>query len=201
MKKHLIFSEFDDISSNHLIDWLLYFNQKYVRYNGLREKYKQYPQLIRFFEDNISISINSSQKLYSSRTRYINASQNTIQSVYFRRPYNKETDCYTAITHCNRVLPDDKVNKKLQDAALVLKETIVDSIKFNSNKILGTYHRNRMMKPVVLHLAALSDFNIPNTLISNKKSDILNFFYDNNKKMRVLTKDRNIFVSLQKKPL
>jgi len=172
----IIFSEKKDYSTNKVIDWLIYWNQKYKRYNGLAE-------------DEVEIDFNKA--MFSAQIEDDNASlnisiegqsiSNGIKSVWFRRPNKGVDDFYRPILKNNSGIPRVVFNSLLKSHFTIFKDLLVQF--YLQFKNLGSYSITGLNKPKVLLLASKHGLNIPKTLITNSTNELRRFFESNNQKI------------------
>jgi len=173
---HLFFSEINDVSTNYVIDWLIYMKQKYIRYNGkmINSTEFDFSQLLFSFDfgnrhNNSQISLNNSDILKN------------IKSIWFRRPYNGVKDLYDPIENFSIDIPKDKINNLLRQHNKILKDFIVNLVENKCKTVLGSYNIFELNKPEILLLAKQTGLNIPNTIITNSYDDVKKFYLRNNK--------------------
>lgn len=173
---NIIFSEETDFSTNYLIDWFIYFNEHYLRYNGASELNKEN----NLFSQESSIHINNEngKSLYIKREKISN-----INSIYFRRPYSGYKDFY--VEYENKV--DENlakyINDKIKKFSMVLKKSIIGDLLVNTKNILGGYEKTNLNKLLVLEKAVDSGLNIPKTIITSSYYEITQFYNACNKKI------------------
>lgn len=172
MEYTLIYSELNDFSTNRVIDWFIYYGLNYKRYNG---KYSESQNNFNF-NKKINLKLPKKQvfKLKNSNT----SENEIINSIWFRRPSKRLID----VEFTNEYLLEDlglkkKIIRDVKNNDRIYKEFFADRI---SDLKLGSYDITGLNKPMVLSLASEIGLVIPNTLITNQKSDVVDFLYENN---------------------
>lgn len=169
---NLIFSEFNDQSTNYIIDWFLYFNKGFYRDNGLVKD----STLLDLKNNVYSININNeSVKI---------ANVKHIDSIWYRRPYEGlDPILMKDIWSEKNKIPKDLFHNNLKYHNLRFKEIFHESINNSCSKVIGAYDKNTLNKSVVLLEAQSVGLKIPKTIITNSSEDLEKFLFENNGKI------------------
>ncbi len=180
---NIIFSEENDVSTNYLIDWFIFFKVKYLRYNGLRDTNQLNnapPQFDNLFPQDFIMHINNKQ----GKCLFIKGEKvSDITSIYFRRPYNGDKDYYQEYTENLDQDLINYINSKIRKYSIILKQSIVDDLLINTKNILGRYDKTNLNKVITLKKAMDSGLNIPATIITGSYSDVVKFYNAHNQKI------------------
>ena len=169
-----IFSSVDDKSTNHIIDWLRYWNKQFIRVNDNftyinNDRLEQNELTIHLDKQNDNIS-------------FLGRNMFDITSIYYRRPRNNNLDFYHPISVGNiDAQLINELNSKLKSYSHTLKEYIIRKIDTNAKTIIGYYHRTKLNKLVALSAAKEVGLAIPNTIVTNSAKEACDFFYKNNR--------------------
>lgn len=161
----MIFSEKDDISTNHVIDWLLFFKAKFYRDNG-----RDYPSLLGY-NNSFEISISNSNTNVELRANDI-INQRDNLSIWFRRPCKHINEGINLSVHYD--LPKKVTDKNLKNHDLIFRESFIHFITKKA-KCFGSYEITGLNKIKVLESAVKNSLKIPDSLISNSKKKVLQF--------------------------
>jgi len=169
---HIIFSEYNDTSTNKLIDWFIYYNENFLRYNGYDKKnsYEQFSEL------NTSL-VNGNLSFKYKYGKHIITSEN-ISSIYYRRPNKGVYDFVTTIDQSDKF--SSYIATKQRSIGRVLKKSFIHNIEKKCTNILGNYNKTELNKWEVLLIASSLDIMIPNTILTNSNNDVVDFFKNNN---------------------
>lgn len=152
----LILSIYDDPSTNHVIDWLTFKNEKVLRVNTSKDIFKLFEKF-----NNIKLSNDEN----SLRVESIN-------SVWFRRSpipnYSKIFNDSRASYETNRFLTSE--NNAILDLLYILLQ---------DRKWLNDYKTSRPRKIDQLLIAKEVGLQIPNTAIICTKSELTSFLEEN----------------------
>ncbi len=166
---HLLFSEEIDFSTNRVIDWLYYYDQKYEKHiDHIKAKNDHF----NFEDKTIAISFGGSD---SHETFEIKDALGSIDinSTWFRRPtLNSKT--LSPENENLGVYPTEYLeysNKKRM-------KTFWEFLCYNltPKKKLGSYDIVELNKPIILKKAQEHNLQIPKTLITNSKEELRIFF-------------------------
>jgi ATP-GRASP peptide maturase of grasp-with-spasm system len=163
----LILSQNLDLSTSHVIDWIESFGEKVCRVNETD-----------FFDSICFISNNSGFKI-NLRGKYKEINSDEIKAFWYRRGQIK-------IKHPKGLLDveDSNLTNWYKTEVQYVKNTIYDSLKHIHH--VGCISNNRINKNGVLIKARKNGLSIPETIITNRKKDFLNF--KQNSKKDVITK-------------
>ncbi|WP_306350325.1 grasp-with-spasm system ATP-grasp peptide maturase [Flavobacterium sp. '19STA2R22 D10 B1'] len=165
----IIFSETTDLSTNQVIDWLIFNNTKYIRYNEAKSYYKQ-----SLLDKSYSYKIGDNIFDHSIEN------SNQIKSIWFRRPYKGINDMFEIIP-TNGLIPFKKLESNLKNHYTILKNLIINSLL--KYRTLGSYETIQLNKPIVLSIAKNVGLKIPNTIITNDYKELRRFYIQNNNKI------------------
>ena len=159
----LILSTEQDLSTTLVMEWLFSFGEVVLRINETDEISIEH---ISISNDSIEICLNS---------KGITFQLNQIKSYWYRRGELTISRIDSSVSAY--------VKKHLEGELI----TVVDYIHFalSKEKYLGSYFNNNQNKLINLELARESGLMIPNSLISMKRSNIINFINNNH---NVITK-------------
>lgn len=148
----LIYTRKNDVTVDKVIDWLYsYYGKNVYRINN---------GLIEFLQKNsLLIDVSASE---------ISINQNNINAIWLR----KNPDVEITLPH------NDKTQKHIEDELNAIKFGIFAISKYSNKHILGTnatYNSLDVNKIQVLLMAKQLGLNIPPSIISNTKENILNF--------------------------
>ena len=162
----LIYSTLIDPSTNCVIDWLNFYNKTWYRVN-IKEDLVQKEMLLKINDHGLNQDFTlNNQKL----------NINEIESVWFRR-----TPSNSLISFISRIPEDlkDVLNKNAQSELSSLNEYIFFTLK---NKYsLGNSRIFNLNKLAQLEIAMKFGVKIPQTIVTNNKADLLNFYKKNKK--------------------
>ena len=177
---HIIFSEPFDSSTNHLIDWFMYYDEKFIRYNGSHDEHVKSLDLNRS-KINIQFGNQNEEFTYEIDNKVI--SNKNIKSIFLRRP-SRQTSGFHHLIKGNESPFMDYLNSKLKQNGKVLKDLMVHNFETNSIRKVGCYrdHLN-LNKPKVLLLAKKNGLLIPKTLITADKNIVSSFLKEHNNKI------------------
>ncbi|WP_343662327.1 grasp-with-spasm system ATP-grasp peptide maturase [Chryseobacterium mucoviscidosis] len=160
----LISSDQYDYSTNHIIDWLIFFKEKFIRINK-NDDYK-----ITFSESKLNLSFDGESIDLSKLTGY-----------FYRRGKIQNKHDNNSMDHLNDVSND---HSKIIDEYInfILERKIS----------IGKYSTVNINKLIVLEVAKEIGFAIPNSYIIDKKSDI-SFLYNFNSELITKNHSNNSF--------
>lgn len=178
-KKILIISEESDYSTSQVIDWLLYYDIDFIRVND--------SDLFDINEINIAdkIQINATITLKSSKKK-ININSSDLKSIWYRRGFlNSRRDLY------NNLNCDKEINKEIQleyENQVKYIENFLNLLTRSNNAInsIGNELDNNTNKLYNLKLAQNSGLKVPNSLMTNNKKALKEFY--NKYKHKIITK-------------
>lgn len=155
----LILSDEDDSTTDDVLDWLDYFNAKYIRINGSNE--------INFYDLKLDFKTNNFRLIFLNEV--INS--NNIISYWYRRGHlNFKVDYLDKSTHNSlNIAANSSINREYFD----LSNYIYDFLERKHG--IGSFHENQTNKLVNLITASKIGLKIPNTQIFTTKSDLRNF--------------------------
>ena len=157
-----IVSEKDDITTDYVVEWLIALDQRFTRVNFETESQLNF---LRLSNDSFSIKLND-----------IEASK--IKKIWHRRAYNSFTPKKLRSSGFYPYL-------KKEEEGFVKP---IESILKNKIDYVGSYiSENENYKIQHLLLAKSVGMLIPNTLITTKKEELLDFYFENNHS--IITKD------------
>lgn len=170
----VIVSEHGDESTNWVIDWISYYKEKFIRINR--------DDLLDSNKTNLKVEIDSS---YDDIRVKINdeINRDEIKSIWFRR------SVYPYLS--NDILPELQENVEFSDVKKNFYYEYFNSSLFlyacleKNKKKLGNFRQWRLNKLEVLTLAKESGILVPDTIVTNKKSDVEEFIRD---KKSIITK-------------
>lgn len=178
---NIILSEIDDVSTNYIIDWFLLYDEKFIRYNGIKNE----KSIFNFDKVLYNLNLeNDSFDLLSKNNFKLNSS--SLKSIWYRRPFIGVSD-FTKIEKSNF---DNRINFNLIENNIlyhnkVFKDIIIDSFNSAAKKI-GTYEKNSLNKFIILKKAKKIGLDIPNTIVTNSQSKAISFLKKNN--FEIITK-------------
>jgi ATP-GRASP peptide maturase of grasp-with-spasm system len=156
----LILSSQDDLSTNDVIDWLRFYNYKFLRIS--EEDIIEYDDLFlnnNFFDVHLNIN-NIKYKLSDFKAFWYRRSH---YNIYFNKiPFN--------------TILGDKINNHLSSEAQEIHKIVKKTIQ---NKSINKYDDLFVNKLEVLKKAAEYGFKIPRTLVTNNKSKLTDFYFEN----------------------
>lgn len=166
----LLFSQENDLSTNEVIDWLIHYKQDFVRIN-IDEKNSYQNQLL------ISNNITHCNITHNDKT--INLKK--VKSYWYRRGGN-----FTMPKSVN--LPKFSKTKKLQkelstdlwQEANTISEFIYNNLQKNT-KHIGDRSTSSPNKLEMLQIAKESGLDIPNTVVTGAKKELIEFIKSNPK--------------------
>lgn len=173
----LIHSNCDDVSTNDVIDWLNYFNQKFIRINDNSIFFIETIELDNLSKEKIILKISTPYS--TDKTREVDLS--VIKSYWYRRG-----GFYTppeTIKDRNITELIKEFNYYIHRESGAIKVFLYSYL--NDIKHIGNYNHNGTNKLYNLFLAKKVGLKIPETLVAKKKKPIFNFFKTNKK---VITK-------------
>ena len=170
----IIFSEANDISTNRVIDWLIYYQKKYIRYNGPPIDDKDF----NFNKAIISLNLNEAYNKFELVHENSQITDNTIEAVWFRRPYKGTKDFPSQFLEKICEIENEEIESILRFHYKNFKELLAEL--FSKRITLGSYQTTSMNKPVVLLLAQQFGLEIPKTLITNSFDKLKEFYLMNN---------------------
>ncbi|SHI71242.1 grasp-with-spasm system ATP-grasp peptide maturase [Aquimarina spongiae] len=169
----IIFSEEVDLSTNHVMNWFIYKNRRVKRYNG-KTSFTGHNS---FEFNNRKFSIHLDKESESQINFSNEEDEENITSLWFRRPYNAVDDITVDIEGEEFLFPDLEILRSIGFNYKIFKDFFVT--KF-CNRCLGSYFVTGLNKPFTLELAKKTGLLIPNTIITNSKNDVVEFFLVNN---------------------
>ena len=169
MNMILFISEDNDISTNHVIDWISYWGYKFIRIN--QSDINQFNYLL-FTNDNVndcSLRIRGREILLSDIYSTWFRRGSMLFEEYFNKPTTSEilNDCLF-----NKMIPEIEHSIKGIVRFLIYKKCLGNN-NYSSNKV------------EVLQIAQKVGLMIPETIITNNKRDVKSFI---NKHKRIITK-------------
>ncbi|WP_449400683.1 grasp-with-spasm system ATP-grasp peptide maturase [Chryseobacterium wanjuense] len=158
----VIYTENNDITANYVIEWLNYL------YDG---------EIRRINTDFFSVA---KQEEY-----FLDINEdNSVKSIWYRRPGRRPIPIRTIP---EGLLIKDLNNKDLESRLMhsankeLMSINLYDLLhKYNSEKILGNPLIYEVNKFEVLRMAKKLGINIPNSIITNSKAKLIDFFHDCN---------------------
>lgn len=165
----LILSENSDLSTNHVIDWVISFDYPFVRINSDDEI-----ELIELGLDSFTLLINGEKTI----------SYDEIKSVWFRRGNVKIKKV------SDKVLSENKFLSYLKEHINVELEAYSDYINFllSNKRSIGSSDKMHINKFVVLREAEALGFKIPYTYVVSNKAKIYELLKENTS---LITKSSN----------
>ncbi len=154
----VLFSYEGDKSTNHLIDWLEYYNCKYIRINLLNEDFRN----IKLFMSNDSLTI----ELHLLSGEMINIAQCDyfyVRGVGFNKPKLENTTN----------LPDKIFHHYIDEEFNALTKFFYSEV---NKKSVGCFYTDSHRKLQQLSYAKQTGLSICNTLITNSRNDITNYY-------------------------
>jgi ATP-GRASP peptide maturase of grasp-with-spasm system len=161
----LIISDRNDFSTNEVIDWILHKNYKFCRINREDELNINKLELI---NNKVEFEIQNSVRKFKL---------SNLKAYWYRRGYlnfnNNENNSFIKKI-INNTYFSNSLFHYLNDESNALKNSIYEQI-YQLNGF-GKFNENDTNKFTNLFKAALVGLNVPNTIISNKKSFFKSFF-------------------------
>lgn len=160
----LIISTRDDVSTNNVIDWLLFCEKKHIRLNS---------DYFFDFQKHFSFSLND------SKTEFISSDSNLplkeITSVWYRRSSLESENLEELLSSYTSTLGGSSGDLKysLKQELRILKNSFFSYL--NKFKLLGNFSNSSLNKIDVLYLANSLNIRIPPTLVTTKKRELLKF--------------------------
>jgi len=148
----LIFSYSGDLSTDYVIDWLNFYKHPVYRLNSDD-----------FYDSDISVDIKKNEILINGNTLPLKL----INAVWFRK-FGLKKD----FKLLNNKSIDSKHLFQLCDENYIMFDLITYLLK--NKKWLTNPDKSRLNKGIVLKEAQLCGLNIPNTIFTNNKNDIIN---------------------------
>ncbi|MCK8522513.1 grasp-with-spasm system ATP-grasp peptide maturase [Aquimarina sp. D1M17] len=166
---HLLFSEEVDFSTNRVIDWLYYNDEKYEKHIDHNKAQKDH---FNFEDKTIAVSFGGNITDPIFKVNDIKDPVD-INSTWFRRP-----------TINSKTLSPEKQNfgvypkEYLEYSNQKRMRTFWDFLCYNLQKTkkLGSYEIVDLNKPIILKKAQEHNLTIPKTLITNSIDELRNFF-------------------------
>lgn len=161
----LIISEHTDASTNWVIDWLAYYGVKFQRINRNDLLFSQ--------ENNITYFVGKNIDEFNIKVAGTDIDVNDITAVWFRRSVYK--NLHKEIFH---EIKDEgtliEVRRNFYYEYLNANKLVFSSLE-RGKKVLGNFRKFRLNKIEILQIAKRNGLDIPNSLITNKKEDLINF--------------------------
>lgn len=151
----VIFSELMDVSTNDVIDWFLYYDKEFNRYNGITSD-----------KGVNNFSFNNS---FCFTVPNISTAKFKKKSIWFRRPSHDLIDGKIELSALFEYKLGYKITKAIQYNDKIFKEFLVE---YSFNRKLGSYNITGLNKPLVLSYANEYGLDIPETIITNSKNKI-----------------------------
>lgn len=167
-KMILIFSEEEDVSSNLVMDWLTYFDAKCIRINPDKS----------LFKIKIELSNNKQDILLYINNKLIRLSD--ISVFWYRRGNLSNLASFIKFIEDGF---STNVFNHLKHEFNTIEKYIVYSLSKKHH--LGDYYQGNANKLISLLLAKEVGLNIPNTIVSDKKEDLVEFI---KKEKNIITK-------------
>ena len=161
----LILSEEKDLSTVHIIEWLLYWGIPFVRIN----------QEDRISIKRISINVQRKSEIILVKNGKEEISINQIKAYWYRRGFffDEAIKCKPAQ---NDLIAQEKVLSYMEEEQKKCFEYL--NFVLDGLPRIGTFDTRRVNKLKILHLAWQFGLEIPETLISSEKTDYLSAFPD-----------------------
>lgn len=157
----LIYSIKSDETTNKVIDWLDFFNEKWRRINLLH------------FGDNTNFTINFSnnKKVLSIENDFQNINIKKVKSVWLRR-----YSYYSPFNYSNDIDLDSLryIRNNIEEEKTSVWELLNRNL-FKREKWLNHFESIKISKMKQLELAINLKINIPHTIITTQKSDLIKF--------------------------
>jgi len=171
----LIISNSSDITTNEVINWLLFFNKEFLRINE--------DDLVEYL--NVSIS----NELHNVKIKIKNKvyNLNEFEAVWYRRGFIKTIK--TKLVFDDAKLKDE-IEKQLSTESANLNSHFLNSIAKRSINKPDDVFLNKMD---ALSIAPTFDINIPNTIITSSKEELTKF-YKNHKKIITKNFTQGVFI-------
>lgn len=178
----LILSAKDDFSTNDVINWLVFMDKKFIRIS--EEDEIQFSK-IEITNENIDLLIIINNK--------IEIKLSEINRFWYRR---SSLNIFIEKLQKNTIL-NSKVNNHLFLEGHMLQIYFINEIK---NKSLNIPSDNYLNKLIVLREAVELEINVPKTLVTNSKKELLSF-YSAHKKLITKNISPGVFITEQNKVL
>ncbi len=164
----IIASSEEDISTNKVIDWLAHtYEVDYRRINGLEWFGYQTKTSFRFNKNQVQANYSDSNKRFSIEE---------VTSIWFRKDtyaiFSKEVGRGKEI--------DAQVNNHLKEEHYYAKEGFYELLKKQAKQVIGHRIISEPEKINNLLIAKSIGIDIPDTLVTTNKADLLEFFKENN---------------------
>ncbi len=174
---HLIFSEYIDFSSNRVIDWLIYYDQKYQKYIGQPKTGDHF----RFDNKIITACFGGTDDEESFMIKD-NNQEIDFESVWFRRPVHNTNSFLFDIEHNYKgSYPKGLLVDTIHKREKVLWDFLGYKLKEKHHQ--GSFEVVELNKPIILKKAQSLGLTIPKTLITNSRQDLEIFFKNCNNKI------------------
>jgi hypothetical protein len=164
----VISSTEEDVSTNKVIDWLAYhYKIPYQRVNGLE-----------WFNDK-SVStfrFNNTSEMGDIECQDTNLSLDKVTAVWFRK--DRTANFSKDVTKGEEV--NKQVNRHLNEEYFYAKEGLYRMLIQQSNQVIGHRIITEPQKIDVLLEAKKIGIDIPDTLVTNNKEDLLAFYKEHN---------------------
>lgn len=173
----------NDVSTNYVINWLNFYQTKWIRVNSKAKLVSEdlYFRLSNDQSSTLKIKINNNQ---------IDISK--ISSVWYRRTPEYE---YFDFDLKNQKEFKSVIEKTVISEAGVFYDFFVSSMK--QKKCLGNPHVFNLNKINQLEIVSHLGLNVPETIITTKKSDVIDF-YNEHKKIIVKPLHNVAFLQIKK---
>ncbi|MDO9254631.1 MAG: hypothetical protein Q7U54_03890 [Bacteroidales bacterium] len=185
----VIFSEPEDISTNKVIEWLIYYRKEFLRYNGPSVDFKEFS----LNESTISVILNESYNKFQIIHENKQLTNNNIEAVWFRRPYKGTKDFPSQFQEKICELDNEEIESVLRFHYKNFKELLSDL--FSKKIALGSYNTTSLNKPLVLLLAQKCGLEVPRTIITNSYDKLKEFYLANNNKIICKALYENVLTS------
>jgi hypothetical protein len=146
----LIISSDTDMTTSDVIEWLRYYQVNFFRIND-SDKYVLL---------NYSLSTNSCAIEIIVNQKKIQL--HSIRAIWYRRGF------------LNNIFFDKQIEKIVQTSA-ILNEHLLNFVETNAHKSLGKFSFNNLLKLDILFFARKAGFEIPKSLVTSFKSELLKF--------------------------
>jgi ATP-GRASP peptide maturase of grasp-with-spasm system len=181
MNKVLIISKEQwELSTEQVMDWIWYLGGEVERLNG---------DVFEKLEHDIAIEMRGTQLLKINKKVFELSSFN---SVWFRRWSDDYLVGNIGNNLCNEFIFG--VLQNLKSDTIAIRDWVLATLKNNNGKWLTALDKFTINKLSALSQAVTSGFNIPKTIITNEKSNLLEFYWHCNE--RVITKDTSIPIAI-----
>ncbi|TAE69610.1 MAG: grasp-with-spasm system ATP-grasp peptide maturase [Bacteroidetes bacterium] len=167
----LILSEEQDMSTCHVYDWLYVLSDKKI----IRVNLEDDVRIAAYTFNNYELIINA----------HINLNSNNIHSFWYRRgAFISKNKNYIYDENLNDIITNVQKNIDRENNSIFYN---IYAKLVKNNKSVGDFFTADVNKIHILELATKCNLNVPNTIITTKKEELV-LFFNSNSDLRIVTK-------------